>query len=46
MAVPLKTRLRHYSGLAGVWPRLGKLFSSFPFEAILEGLPRLGLTLA
>ena len=45
-AVPLKTPLRHYGGLAGVWPRLEELFSSFPFEAIREGLPRLGLPLA
>lgn len=33
-AVPLLTRIRHYGGQAGVWPRLERLLREFRFERI------------
>jgi polysaccharide deacetylase family protein (PEP-CTERM system associated) len=38
LRVPALTRLRHYGGLAGVWPRLERLLGEFRFTAIAESL--------
>lgn len=37
LGVPLLTRLRHYGGLAGVMPRLVRLFQEFSFGSIRDG---------
>ncbi len=41
-AVPWTTRVRHYGGLAGTFPRLERLLSRFRFTAIIEGLDLAG----
>ncbi len=40
LAVPLKTRVRHYGGLARTIPRLEKLLKEFRFQAIATTLQR------
>lgn len=37
--VPFLTRVRHYGGLAGTWPRLERLVRDFRFTSIAQGLP-------
>lgn len=38
LRVPFLTRIRHYGGLNGVWPRLQRLMSEFTFTAIVNEL--------
>ena len=38
LPVPALTRVRHYGGLAGVWPRLERLLRDFRFGAIADAL--------
>ena len=43
LPVPFKTRLRHYSGLAGVFGRLERLCAQFRFGAIADSLAAPGV---
>ena len=38
IAVPLKTRMRHYGGVARTSPRLRRMLSRFPFQSIATSL--------
>ena len=38
LAVPLKTRIRHYGGLGRTQPRIRRLLTDFAFQPIVETL--------